>query len=56
VYVGDPPLAEVPPVAAPKVLSSLRMLLAHPARPITAANATIAGSDFIWCVFMCNSF
>lgn len=55
VYVGDALLAELPPVAA-TVLSSPRTPLAHPARPTSVANATIAGSDFKCCVFMCDSF
>jgi hypothetical protein len=47
--------AELPPVAA-AAPSSPRVVLAHPARPTTAASATRAESDLIWCMFMSVSF
>jgi hypothetical protein len=43
VYFGEPSLVELAPIE----LLSLLMLLAHPARPSSAATATIAGSDFM---------
>jgi hypothetical protein len=46
---GDALLAELASVALPK---SLLAVLAHPARPISAANTAIAGSDFMVVRFM----
>jgi hypothetical protein len=53
VYFGA--AAELPPVAA-AAPSSLRVVLAHPARPTIAASATRVESDLIWRMSMSVSF